>query len=132
MTIVDSSLPAKLKKGNGLMRKLGATIHMLRTQKNLSQEELAEAVGVSVLAVQSYESNKWQPGDSVLNKLAECFEMTVRELVSGYSLLYEEGTDEVLIVRQMADKQVKIMGVIRDEKVISWSEQEIRKIVKNL
>ncbi len=62
---------------------LGERIYQLRTAKNLSQEDLADALEVSRQSV-----SKWETGGSVpeldkLVKLCDMFEVTMDELVRG-------------------------------------------------
>lgn len=60
---------------------LGNQIRKYRQQAQLSQETLAELVGVSRQAVSKWESNRSAPGTEHLLRLAEIFSVTVEELI---------------------------------------------------
>src|SRR5699024_12867295 len=69
---------------------LGGTIYRLRTERNLSQGDLAEALGVSRQSV-----SKWETGGSVpdldkLVKLSQLFGVSLDELVLDRKPPYEE------------------------------------------
>ena len=63
---------------------IGANVKRLRTEKNVTQEQLAEAMNVTPAAV-----SKWERGDSfpditILQPLAFYFDVSLDELV-GYN-----------------------------------------------
>jgi transcriptional regulator with XRE-family HTH domain len=60
---------------------IGESISKLRQERNLSQEELAESIGVSVGAVEKYEENIWRPGQPILARMAILWGITVQELI---------------------------------------------------
>lgn len=62
---------------------LGKRIAMLRRQKCLKQEDLANTLGVSSQAVSKWENDQTCPDISLLPKLAELLGVTVDELLSG-------------------------------------------------
>lgn len=62
-------------------------LRMLRKNKGLTQEELAEILYVSRTAVSKWESGKGYPEINTLRKLAELFQVTVDELISSEKLL---------------------------------------------
>lgn len=62
---------------------IGKRIGHLRRQKNLTQEELANAMGVSPQAVSKWENDQTCPDISALPKLARLLGVTVDELLSG-------------------------------------------------
>ena len=62
---------------------LGKRIAMLRRQKGLKQEDLANTLGVSSQAVSKWENDQTCPDISLLPKLAEILEVSVDELLSG-------------------------------------------------
>ena len=59
----------------------------LRKQKDLTQEELAEALFVSRTAISKWESGRGYPSLDSLKEIAKFFEITVDELLSGEELL---------------------------------------------
>lgn len=62
---------------------LGENIYNYRTKRNMSQGDLADAMEVSRQSVSKWENNSAVPELDKLMKLAEIFEMTLDELVSG-------------------------------------------------
>ena len=62
---------------------LGENIYHLRTERNLSQGELADALEVSRQSVSKWENNSSVPELEKLLKMAQIFEITLDELVTG-------------------------------------------------
>ena len=62
---------------------LGKNIYKYRTQKNLSQGDLADALDVSRQSVSKWENNNAVPDLERLVKMAALFEITLDELVTG-------------------------------------------------
>jgi len=62
---------------------LGETIYKLRTEKNLSQGDLAEKLEVSRQSISKWENNSAVPDLEKIVKLSEIFEETLDELVKG-------------------------------------------------
>lgn len=62
---------------------LGENIYRLRTEKNMSQGDLADALEVSRQSVSKWENNSAVPELDKLVKMAELFGVSLDELVSG-------------------------------------------------
>ena len=62
---------------------IGKRIALLRREKNLTQEELAQHIGVSPQAVSKWENDQTCPDISALPKLARLLGVTVDELLEG-------------------------------------------------
>ena len=62
---------------------IGKFIRELRTQKNLSQKDLAAQLGVTVAAVSKWENGKNIPDISNLKAIAELFEVSLTEILNG-------------------------------------------------
>ena len=62
---------------------LGETIYRLRIEKNMSQGDLADALGVSRQSVSKWENGNATPDLDKLMKMAGLFGVTLDELVSG-------------------------------------------------
>ena len=62
---------------------LGETIYRLRTERNLSQGDLADALDVSRQSVSKWENNSAVPELEKLIKMAQIFGITLDVLVSG-------------------------------------------------
>lgn len=77
-------VPIFKMKGTYIMEKtLGSRISALRKEKGLTQEELAEKLGVSSQAVSKWENDLSCPDIMLLPQLAKIFDTTVDELLSG-------------------------------------------------
>ena len=62
---------------------IGKRIALLRKEKNLTQEELAQHIGVSPQAVSKWENDQTCPDISALPKLARLLGVSVDELLEG-------------------------------------------------
>ncbi|MCM3544498.1 helix-turn-helix domain-containing protein [Priestia megaterium] len=62
---------------------LGEQLQRLREEKNLSREELAQAMNVSRQAVYKWENNKGYPDIKNLIKLSDLYNVTLDELIKG-------------------------------------------------
>ena len=62
---------------------LGKRIAMLRRQKGLKQEDLANTLSISAQAVSKWENDQTCPDISLLPKLAQLLGVSVDELLSG-------------------------------------------------
>ena len=62
---------------------LGENIYKFRTQRNMSQGDLADALDVSRQSVSKWENNNAVPDLDKLIKLSELFGITMDELVTG-------------------------------------------------
>ena len=66
---------------------IGKRIGLLRKEKGLTQEELAQHMGISPQAVSKWENDQTCPDISALPKLARLFGVTVDELLEGKEAL---------------------------------------------
>ena len=66
---------------------LGERIYRLRTEKNLSQGDLAERLEVSRQSVSKWENNNAVPDLEKIIALSEIFEVTLDELVKGQRIM---------------------------------------------
>ncbi len=62
---------------------LGENIYRLRTQKNMSQGDLADALEVSRQSVSKWENNSAVPELDKLKKMSQLFQITLDELING-------------------------------------------------
>ena len=93
---------------------LGDTIRMFRLERQLTTKGLGEAVGISAMAIEYYESNTWRPGTEVMTRLATVFGISLAELIAGASILYTEA-GEMLIVHHLGGNQIKIVGRVKED-----------------
>ena len=60
---------------------LGEKINELRKKSNMTQEMLADAIGVTAQAVSKWEAGRCCPDIQLLPEIADCFGITVDELL---------------------------------------------------
>ena len=70
--------------------KTGVFIAECRKQKNLTQEQLGEILGVSSKSVSRWENGKTMPDLSMITILAEELNVEVSELLNGRRMTKEE------------------------------------------
>lgn len=90
---------------------IGKRIALLRKEKGLTQEDLANAMGVSPQAVSKWENDQTCPDISALPKLAGLLEVTVDELLSGRDNL---PTVRVLPPEQRKDPRDMLLRITVD------------------
>ena len=74
---------------------LGNNIKSLRTQKRMTQEELAELLGTTAKSVSRWEQSLTYPDISLLPFIANIFEVTVDELLGVESIKQDEYVKEL-------------------------------------
>lgn len=100
---------------------IGERITELRTQKNLSQGELASALSVSRQAISKWENDQSSPDTIHLIQLADLLDTEVVYLATGVKPVYEEAP----IVVNLVKKEDRVVEV---EKVVE--KPVIRRIVR--
>lgn len=80
---------------------LGKRIYDLRTAKNLSQGDLAEALGVSRQSVSKWETDTSVPDLDKLVKLCDLFGVSMDELVRGETPKAAEPTQPPIIIQEV-------------------------------
>lgn len=63
--------------------KIGVFIAKCRKDKNLTQAQLAEKLGITDRAISKWETGKGMPDSSIMLELCEILEISVNELLSG-------------------------------------------------
>lgn len=91
--------------------KIGKFISALRKEKGMTQEQLAEKMGVTDKSISRWENGKTLPDISILVALAEELNVEISELLNGRKMTQEEliqlkGTIESLIEYQ-TNQQIK-------------------------
>ena len=75
---------------------IGANIKHLRAEKGVTQEQLAEAMGVSCAAVSKWERNETYPDITLLQPLAFFFDKTLDELIGYDKERIEKEIDNII------------------------------------
>lgn len=65
------------------LKKIGAFLKELRKEKQITQEQLAEMLGVSARTISRWETGYNMPDLSILIRLAEYYEIDIKEILSG-------------------------------------------------
>ena len=69
------------------LQKVGRFIAERRKDKKLTQEKLGEIIGVTDTTISKWERGINAPDISVLNKLSDILEVSVREILNGCRLV---------------------------------------------
>lgn len=96
---------------------IGERIKDLRTQKKLTQSDLAKMVGLTYIQIGRYETEKSNPSSDILQKLAQALDTTSDYLMNGAS-------DEV-ISAQLTDKEL-----LNQFKQVEKLSQEDKHLIK--
>lgn len=80
--------------------KFGEKIKKLRTDNNMTQEDLAQKLFVTRTAVSKWETDKGLPGIDSLKSIADLFHVSIDELVSD---------DDIQTQRALTEKRSKTM-----------------------
>lgn len=101
----------------------GATIKRLREAKNMTQNELAEEIGVSSKAVSKWETAKGLPDISLIEPLSMALGVSVMELMSGDTVTNKNVAANIMrskfyvcpvcgnVIRAMGDTVISCCGI---------------------
>ena len=82
------------------MVKMGSLLAELRKERNLTQAELGEKLGVTNKTISRWETGNYMPSVEMLEELSTMYGMTINELLSGKKLSTEE-------YKEMAETNIK-------------------------
>lgn len=85
---------------------IGERISHLRSQKNISQGQLAQILGVTRQAISKWENDQSSPDTIHLIKLADILETEVEYLATGNKPVYQESPIVLNMVRKV-DKVIE-------------------------
>ncbi|MFD1928927.1 helix-turn-helix domain-containing protein [Sporosarcina siberiensis] len=91
---------------------LGSNISSKRKSLKISQEYVAEQLGVSRQAVSKWETNRSEPSTDNLIKLADLFDSDIKELVSPEQYVEEQKEIETRIERNQKNINMQISAVL--------------------
>jgi len=98
-------------------QKIGTFLRVLRKEKNLTQQQLAEHFGVSDRSVSRWETGTNMPDLSLLVEIAEFYDVDVRELLDGErksEKMNQEEKDTILKAADYAENERdKILNRLR-------------------
>lgn len=95
-------------------QKIGTFIATKRKEKKLTQEQLAEKLGLTNKAVSKWENGKYMPDVSIIQTLCELLGITVNELLNGEE---NSQSDEPVIhllwlVKKLEKFRIIIIGLV--------------------
>lgn len=82
------------------MVKMGSFLAELRKEKNLTQAELGEKLGVTNKTISRWETGNYLPSVEMLEELSNMYGLSINELLSGKKLTAEE-------YKEMAETNIK-------------------------
>ncbi|MDO4419342.1 MAG: helix-turn-helix domain-containing protein [Ruminococcus sp.] len=98
--------------------KIGKFISKCRKEKNLTQMQLAEKLGITDRAISKWETGKSLPDSSIMLELCEMLGITVNDLLSGevvtmsnYNEKLENNLISMIKEKEKADKQLLSMEI---------------------
>ena len=83
--------------------KIGGFLRELRKEKQLTQEELAEKLGVSSRSVSRWENGNTMPELGLLVELADYYEVDIKEIIDGERKSEIMEKEEKATLRKVAD-----------------------------
>ena len=111
----------------------GQRLRKARKKANLTQEELANIIGVKAAEVSQYESNKRTPRWPTFNKLLDALHITADEVL-GRDVTVHDGEDYEV---KMAKEDLQILSSIKEnpklyKALLSDPERTVQVISNNL
>jgi transcriptional regulator with XRE-family HTH domain len=106
------------------MTELGLTIKAARESLNISQDELADKVGVTRSAVSAWESGKNGPGRKRIKLLADALGLTQLELLSGKLPTPQKASGTLVAVQSNGD-EIQIVDIASVAPVL-WTKTRQR------
>lgn len=97
--------------------KIGAFISELRKEKELTQEQLGEKLGVSQKSISRWETGKNMPDISMLKPLSVELGITVSELIEGERQLVADKISE-----ESLDQIIEYTVQLREHNVVLWND----------
>ena len=91
-------------------KKIGSFLRELRTEKGLTQEQLAEKLNVSGRTVSRWENGNNMPDLSIIVELADFYDIDIRELLNGErksEIMNEDLKETLEAVAQYSDAEKK-------------------------
>ena len=102
--------------------KIGTFLKTLRKEKNLTQEQLAEKLGVSNRTVSRWETGTNMPDISLLLEIAELYGVTIPELIDGERKSENMNEEVKEVVSKMSDyaetEKTTILKNVRTESLL--------------
>jgi transcriptional regulator with XRE-family HTH domain len=114
---------------------LGLRLRTLRKNASLTQQKLADNVGVSRIYIQALESNRRVPSVKLLYRLADALSATVNDIVDEYSskggrlqleeLLSSGEVDVWFRKKKLSDADLRRVERVIEAVLSEWNEEDI-------
>lgn len=99
----------------------------LRRERNLTQQEMADAIGVHVNQIRRYEAGTTQPSLDVLKKLAVSMNVTIDSLVFGEG--ERDPSDDLRLqfeaVSKMPEEERKIVKALLEGMIVKYQTKQL-------
>ena len=92
--------------------KIGRFIAQKRKEKGMTQEKLAEKLGVSFKTISKWERGRCMPDHSLILSLCEELEISVNELMNGEENISDETTLELLRRVEALERQRRLFEAV--------------------
>lgn len=94
--------------------KIGKYIQLKRKEKNITQEQLSEKLGVSNKTISKWECGKALPDYSLVESLCEMLEISTSELFNGEDNALEEKTTIEMLerIQRLENQKNTILGIM--------------------
>lgn len=92
------------------MSVIGKNIKKNRSEKRMTQEQLAESLHVTRQAVSNWEQGKTQPDVETLSAIAEVFDVPVEELIYGSES--HTHRDSKIVIEKTTEKGIDIGAAV--------------------
>ena len=97
--------------------KIGKFIAELRKEKNMTQEQLAERLGVSNKSISRWENGVTMPDYSLLNEICGLLDININELMSGEKIEKEnyitKAEENFITLKRKVDRVCKILNIAK-------------------
>ena len=97
--------------------KIGKFIAELRKEKNMTQEQLAERLGVSNKSISRWENGVTMPDSSLLNEICGLLDININELMSGEKIEKEnyitKAEENFITLKRKVDRVCKILNIAK-------------------
>ena len=109
---------------------IGERIKELRIKNNMTQQDLANIVGLTSTGISYWESGKARPDSTMINKLSDYFNVSIDFLYGKNNLNNELNKDEEMNIlfrkaTQLHDsKKQKLKGILKAGIDALWEEEE--------
>lgn len=106
----------------GFQMKIQQRLITLRKERDMTQQEMADAIGVHVNQIRRYEAGATQPSLDALKKIAIAMSVTIDSLVFGE---HERGPDEQLklqfeAISHLSSDEKQIVKELLDGMIIKY------------